>query len=592
MRRTLTIGLLVLALIPLRGAMRGAQAQELPPLGQNVWHVDSASGRVYWNRHRPIYLNISPTPNGADGITLKSQSMPQWSCPFYLDTEGINYLRTRWAVDTATRKAVQPQREVLWEVYSDGNAPTTTTKYLEASQAPGKGTVLGGKSRVVLTSRDALSGVAATYYSLNGGPFQLFGGEIPLGREGNNELRYFSDDRVGNREPIRTAKFVLDLKPPTTRCLVTGIHLANNTLAKHSVITLQATDDFSGVVRMRYRIDSGAWVNYAPKSTISLQRVGDGHHVLHFKSWDYAGNEEETQEFRFFLDETAPITISDVLGDKFIVDGKTFFSGRTKMKITAVDNHAGVKEVFYSVDGGPFQPYKEPFYMPNAMGWHVVKYYSIDSTENRTTGPNADRYYEYRMKMDRVYVDLAGPKLSHQVSGERFVRHDSVFVSPRSQITLAGKDYESGFKRLSYSLDGDKWERDYEGPFDLSGLASGEHQVEFFGYDNVENRNVSQFRFILDKEAPRMSYSLSVAPYKHGEAEQREPVYPVDAEVYLTAQDNMTGVRLLQCSLNGQPLMNYTKPLRGLVRGQNSLQLRAVDMVGNVREETHTFNAR
>ena len=89
-----------------------------------------------------------------------------------------------------------------------------------------------------------------------------------------------------------------------------------------------------------------------------------------------------------------------------------------------------------------------------------------------------------------------------------------------------------------------------------------------------------------------MSYSLSVAPYKHGEAEQREPVYPVDAEVYLTAQDNMTGVRLLQCSLNGQPLMNYTKPLRGLVRGQNSLQLRAVDMVGNVREETHTFNAR
>ncbi len=586
---------LVLSLLALWGSRPlGAQevSEGLPVEEYRTWR-DPNTERLYWNKHLPVYLLLSPNASGEDFHILKSESMPKYGTPFYFDTEGRNFMRTRWAVDPDTRKAVVPQREVLWEVYADGIAPETSIHVRDHSGKMSAKRCLGREAVFSLTARDHVSGVRAIYFSLNGASFQEYKEQIPLEREGKNEVRYCAEDHVGNRSEIRSILLDVDVTPPSTQSEIIGFVMGNdNTVTPYTQINILATDRLSGVAATFYRIDDGTWRLYNPKFKISLKELHDGAHTLEFYSIDKMDNKEEPGRLDFYVDAVPPITISDILGDKFLVGDKLYFSSRTKMKITAVDNHSGVKEVRYSVDGGEFQVYNEPFYMPNVQGWHTVKYYSVDSTDNVTTTIDGAGFYEYRMKVDKVFVDLTGPSIDYQIHGMKFARNDTTFIASNSEIRLSGFDGESGLHHLAYAIDKDPWEKEYAAPFNLEGLASGQHHIEYFGYDNVGNRNVKSFMVIVDSDAPTASYYLSVKPYANQKDAEGKPIYPMDATIYLSAQDNMTGVAKLQYSLNGKPLQDYKQPFRGLEKGRNRLKIVVTDFVGNKQEYLEQFEVR
>ena len=46
---------------------------------------------------------------------------------------------------------------------------------------------------------------------------------------------------------------------------------------------------------------------------------------------------------------------ADILGDKFLANGKIYFSARTKLKIIAIDNKVGVQEVKYNIGNSPLE---------------------------------------------------------------------------------------------------------------------------------------------------------------------------------------------------------------------------------------------
>lgn len=239
--------------------------------------------------------------------------------------------------------------------------------------------------------------------------------------------------------------------------------------------------------------------------------------------------------------------------------------------------------------------------MPMEPGWHLVKYYSLDSTENVTVGEDESRFYEYRMKVDRIYVDLTGPDIRHSFDGSVYERGDTVFVSPQTRLVLHGQDGESGLRGMSYSVDREMYEKSYEEPFTLHGYGAGAHYLELFAYDNVGNRNIDAFEVILDVEGPEASYHLSVAPVDSTVLEAvrgsldtvaEGMVYPADALIYLSAQDDLTGVGSLSYSLNGASMREYAGAFQGLQRGRNRLLIRTVDLVGNVRERVVFLEAR
>ena len=563
-----------------------SHAQDKPQF-EPTYYKDTISGKLFWNMSLPAYLTLSPTPNPSSGVQLESKATRQYADPFYFDTEGINYIRTRWAVDKKTGQSV-PNVEIVWEIYADGHSPHSLVHLIDPNKHYSGHNLYCSKAlRLAISSRDALSGVKQIYYSVNGAQYKTYTDTLTFDREGIYEIKYFAVDNVNNVEQTHDISFYLDFTPPKSNAMITGIHLdKENIISTSTKIILRSKDTISGVKQIYYRIDSTKWIAYQPNTSIPLAGLTDGNHILEFYAVDNVNNKESIQTFKFYLDKTAPITIADILGDKFIVNDKVFFSGRTKLKLTSVDNKAGVKAVFYSIDGGEFKKYTEPIYLPSTPGWHEVVYFAVDSTENITKDKLTNSYYKYRMKVDKIYMDLSGPKLSYTIQGDKYKRSDTIFISPRTKIILNASDPESGVKSISYYLDNSKTEHPYERPFTLADINHGLHKVNIIGYDNVNNRNIATFTIFLDKEPPKITYSFDIPPIGQKDS---LPVYTQNTKLFLSFIDDFTGTSTIFYSLNGGQKIPYSNYITGFKTGENTINVEVTDKVGNKAIKTISF---
>ena len=164
-----------------------------------------ADGKLYWPKDKPIYLFMADNPAGDNKTKLESKKTQQYTNPFYLDTEGINYIRTRHAVNTKTKQMVLPKIEIMFEVYADGIPPTTT---IDLKNSPAyisrqdKKAYYGKDLQVQLTAKDALSGVKDIYIKIGEQDFEVYTETITLTQGGAYEVKYYAVDNVGNAEEL------------------------------------------------------------------------------------------------------------------------------------------------------------------------------------------------------------------------------------------------------------------------------------------------------------------------------------------------------------------------------------------------------
>ncbi len=543
-------------------------------------------GKLFWNKALPVYINLSTEPD-TKGHELKSKQHAKYTNPFYFDTEGINYIRSNWAVDKETRKTISPKITLMFEVYADSKAPVTKVKFLGTGKYKHNDKYYYGKElKFSLSSTDALSGVRKTYYSLDNEPYKEYTGEVKVNTETEEHvLKYYSVDNVGNTENVKTNTntFSTDAGNPETFHNITGINLEEKIIASNTKIYLTASDDGIGMKATYYKFDEGPFIQYNGNS-IPIKQLTEDHHTLTYYSEDNVGNKEKAKSYTFFMDKSAPILTSDVLGDRFIINDQIYFSGRTKMKLTAVDNKSGVKEVNYSIDDSEFDKYSEPFYIPQKKGYHIVKYYAIDNAENITGGVTGNGFKKYIYTTKKIYVDLTGPNLNHSITGKYFTTRDTIFLGKKSKIKLTANDNESGLQNITYSIDGVQEETMYNEPFTLEG--DGKHMIEYFGYDNVNNRNINSFYVVVDHEAPEPYYMFSIKPIKK---EDSLNVYPNYVVMYLSGIDRKTGTNKILWSLNNSTERLYVSPVTNFKVGKNIFKFDVVDKLENKKNTEVEF---
>jgi hypothetical protein len=130
---------------------------------------------------------------------------------------------------------------------------------------------------VTLAATDDLSGVAATYTSLDGGPAQS-GDNVQITSEGVHSLAYWSVDNAGNVEVPRTVNVMIDATAPT----VTYIgNLGSYGLLDSVAITCTAADNVGG---------SGLASNTCANASGPAWSFGAGSHSLSASATDHAGN--------------------------------------------------------------------------------------------------------------------------------------------------------------------------------------------------------------------------------------------------------------------------------------------------------------
>jgi hypothetical protein len=133
-------------------------------------------------------------------------------------------------------------------------------------------------------------------------------------------LEYYSVDNENNQSPTGTKNYKLDSEPPITT--VSSSYDPDGTNGWYVTppepgqqggpeITLEATDNLSGVEKIYYKWNVGHWEEFKAGDKIYIP--GEGQHVLRFYAVDYAGNEEIENQAIFKYDYSAPVTTDDTI---------------------------------------------------------------------------------------------------------------------------------------------------------------------------------------------------------------------------------------------------------------------------------------
>lgn len=511
-------------------------------------YVDSV-GRYYQQASLPVYLYISTSPDG-QGTSLQ----PITKKEVYLEGHGVHALKHENLVTKTFDE---------YMIYADGTVPITNATfsgapaYLSTQQFYGKGL------NITLRAKDEMSGIESTYHAINQQEFNRYSA-LKMDNEGTYTYSYYSSDNTGNAEKVNIKNFIVDLSSPVSYHNIIGIS-SENIISTNSSIYLTISDSLSGVDKTFYKFDKEAFKPYAG-GNIAFQYLADGEHTLTYYSVDHVANKETEKAVKFYLDKTAPIMSADVLGDKFMIGDRIYFSGRTRLKLTAVDNKSGIKEIMYSINSEPYGSYADPFYLPNRAGLHSVKFYAIDNTSNQVKD-------NIEHSVGVIYVDLTGPSIAHNFLGTTFLKADTVYISPRTKLSLAAHDPESGLQKITYRLDKSDTEVTYSKPIEIA--QAGYHTMEYYGYDNVNNKNTKSTLLITDITGPEITYQQAVAASKDGK-------YPSYTTVFLSATDSEVGLDQIKYSINGGKEQFYAAPIKGFVKNKEyTIKVTATDLLGN-----------
>ncbi len=552
------------------------------------WYV-APDSTFYINWELPIYLRLatSPDPNAPTHL-LQSKTSPQYSNPMYFE-KGYNTIRSPWRIDPKTRQVILPKTDVVFDIYADADAPVTRATYKEAPRFYKGGTLYYGKGLVVsLKSKDALSGVEKTYYSVNGENFKEYTKNFELDKEGEYSVKYYAADNVGNAEKVKEDKFVVDVTAPKSTLELSG-DFKGNKISPRTKIILSSTDDLSGVKHTYYSIDGQPAKIYT--KPISAAFLSDGEHSFIFYAIDNVNNNNMddnnldntlTLKKNLISDSKAPETSIKINGDYY--KGKyEYVSERSKVELSATDKPSGVLAIQYGIDRTINTTYSEPFALPNKKGIHTVNYNALDELNNTA-----------KVKTHFYYMDNVAPTTGITYKYPQFFNRDTLFINKNTKIKLFAGDYESGVQKIEYSIDGGNFQT-YDKEFNIP--SEGYHTIKFRSTDRVNNvENEKTSNCLVDNNAPNIYVNFSIESIgtdtKDG---QKYNIYPTYTQLYIGATDRYSGTEKIYYSINGGPKQLYISARdiaqRKLIakEGFYTITVTAVDKLGNESKKEVKF---
>ncbi len=548
-------------------------------------------GKLYVNKELGVYLWLSTSPDkDAPKHLLQSEETKEYSNPMYFDTEGYNTVRSPSAVDPDTRKTIYPEQDIIFEVYADGEKPVSTLKKTKGHLIYQSGKLYGGKNIFyVINARDRISGIESTYFSINGQDYNKYTDTIKLMTEGENLLKVYSTDRVGNLEKPIEKKIIIDYSAPATSFEIKG-DSKEKYVSANTKIELTSKDNLIGVKAIYYQINGGERRTYTGPIPANLLGA-DG--VLSFYAIDYLNNKETPQNiggnnsqgsqsgsnsnFEFYVDNAPPSLSLETEGPGS--KGKyNYVSGKTKIKVNAEDDKSGVDRIHYSVNSNSI----DKNYIDDGISFsdEGITYIRVDATDYvGNKSPTTTKLF---------YVDKTAPTSKYTILSPSHKVKDTTFVSRKSKISLSTNDNASGTRKTFYRINNAS-DIEYSGDFNLE--TAGLNTINFYSVDNVENKEkVQSFKVFVDNIAPDIFYHYSATPIGSKTVREKEyTIYPSDVKLYIAATDVNAGGEHIEYRINGGPVKT-TNPIKGLAPGNYAVEVTAYDVLGNADNKEIKFS--
>jgi hypothetical protein len=428
------------------------------------------------------------------------------SCPAdqVFSTDGVTSSTSGTATDNASNQA----NASFGPIKIDKTKPTTT---LTTSPASPDGTNSWFKQSSVsftLLGSDGASGVANSFYTIDGGSTQTYSSAVTISTQGDHTVTFWSTDNAGNVENTNSTHIKLDNIAPATTIATTpasangsnGWFVSPNSSVSFS---LSATDATSGAASRFYTIDGGATQTYSTAVTVNT----NGDHTILYWSTDNAGNVESQNTFHIKIDTAAPSTTLTTSPASPDGSNSWFKQSSVSFTLATTDTTSGAASRFYTIDGGATQTYSGAVTI-NTQGDHTVTYWSTDSAGNVESANTT------HIKIDNVASVSAIPTTTPASPNGS----NSWFVSPNSSVsfTLTATDATSGVANRFYTLDGGATQT-YSTAVVVTG--NGDHTILYWSTDNagnVESQNV--FHIKIDTTPPTNVLLLNTQSTKTGPA--------------------------------------------------------------------------
>lgn len=539
-------------------------------IGQAVEAVVKDSASVYVRQGEEIKISISATGEYKDAVAI----------PFGPSAQG-DYFKVERKGKYRLELKQKDNKQFRGGFIVDGDAPMLEFLHKADKIWKDNDAFVGGKNfSFQIKATDKQSGVGRTEFALGEGGFAEATEWVNLDTEGQYKIRYRSIDKLGNMSREYNQIVKIDLTAPETEYTFQGEYY-EHILSSGSKIELTAKD-LVGLDKVYYRWDEGSkWTEYT--APIDLKRFKEGPCTLYYYSSDKAGNTEEEKDISIFIDNTPPLLIEEITGTTFMAGDKEYSSGRSQLKITAVDNKSGVKEIYYSVNEGPFELYNRPVFLSSWKGSINIKSYAIDNVGNRSQSSGN------RNSISVPVVDLEAPESKHNFSGPSIYFNDTLYIGPKTSISLNARDQESGLDRIEYYIDGQVEPIIYEQAFSMG--KHGYQKLSYEAFDRVQNSIVNEFKVFVDTLSPDLHIFFSMPPLntvKEGSPDLL--VYPAHTAMFLTVFDKHSGFKELSYSINQRTMLPYTGPITfENDPGNKTIIIRATDQTGNSIEKEIEF---
>ena len=207
----------------------------------------------------------------------------------------------------------------------DGNPPTTT---VINPISPASGWFVTSGIPVAFDATDAESGIAATYYQIDGGDPQTYGQPFTADLStGTHTITYWSVDLADNVEAKQTTQVKVDTVPPTitgSRSPAPNAHGWNNT---DVAVTFACSDADSGL---------NGIAGCGPDATVSSQGADQ---QVQGDTQDVAGNANSTTVDHINIDKTPPTLTGAATTDP---NSAFWYKGDVSIGWTGADGLSGI----------------------------------------------------------------------------------------------------------------------------------------------------------------------------------------------------------------------------------------------------------
>ncbi len=399
-----------------------------------------------------------------------------------------------------------------YDVASTDTAAPVTTAALSGTL--GSNGYYRSTVQVTLTATDSGgSGVAHTYYKVDGGSYQTYSGAFTVSGDGSHTVTFYSVDNAGNAETAHSVSIAIDTVPPSTTYGVTT-----------GYVTLYPADATSGVAVTYFSLDGSAYAVYPGPQHFY------GHHTIKFYSVDNAGNVEAAHTATVNVPEPVP-SLTSLSPSSKPAGGSTFtvtVNGMNFTRYTVIKwNGSALTTTF--VSASQVTASVPASYIANA-GTATV------NAVNPAPGGGTSNSLTFT-------VTSGGPPITTaSLSG---IVGSNGYYRSAVQVTLSVTDPNgAGYVAATYyKVDGADYQT-YSGAFTVSG--DGTHTVTFYSVDiNGQSETPHSVTFSIDTTPPTTTASVS------------------GATVTLSAADNFSGVAATYYSIDGTAYQAYSGAFTG-----------------------------